>query len=151
MSATRPLLSRGSIALPYAARQSATVARLPGAELDWLRGLRERSLARVVAEGLPSPRVEAWKYTNLNSLAQAEFEAAGGEVAGSAPAANEAGTPAAIELPRFLADDVAVHRMVFVNGSFRRELSDLRDLPAGVSIESLADTLARAPDRKSVV
>lgn len=142
MSATRPIASRGSIALPYAARQGATVARLPGAELDWLRRLREQSLARVVAEGLPSPRVEAWKYTNLNSLAQAEFEVAEFE---RAAAANEAGAPAAVELPRFLAEDVAVHRMVFVNGSFRRELSDLRDLPAGVSIESLADTLARAP------
>ncbi len=145
MSATRPILSRGSIALPYAERQSAAVARLPGAELDWLRRLRERSLARVVAEGLPSQRVEAWKYTNLNSLAQAEFEAAAVGMAGRAPAANEAGGAAAVELPRFLADDVAAHRMVFVNGGFRRELSDLGDLPAGVSIESLADTLARAP------
>jgi Fe-S cluster assembly protein SufD len=140
MSATRPILARGSIALPYAARQSATVARLPGAELDWLRRLREQSLARVVAEGVPSPRVESWKYTNLNSLAQAEFEAAE-----RAPAAHEAGVPAAVELPRFLAEDVAVHRMVFVNGSFRRELSDLDGLPEGASAESLADVLARAP------
>src|SRR3546814_11577198 len=106
MSATRPILSRSSIALPYAARQSETVARLPGAELDWLRRLREQSLARVVAEGVPTPRVESWKYTNLNSLAQAEFEVAERE-----PADTEAGAPAVVELPRLLAEDVADHRI----------------------------------------
>src|SRR3546814_10669850 len=87
-------------------------------------------------------RVESWKYPNLTPRAQAEFE-----VAERAPAANEAGAPAVVELPRFLAEDIAVHRMVFVNGGFRRELSDLRDLPAGVSTESLADTLARTPQK----
>jgi Fe-S cluster assembly protein SufD len=36
--------------------------------------------------------------------------------------------------------------MVFVNGRFRRELSDLAGLPAGASVESLADLLARDPE-----
>jgi Fe-S cluster assembly protein SufD len=134
MTATRPT-RRGSIALPYAERQKATVAALPGAGLDWLRRLREDSLAKAVAEGLPSQRVERWKYTNLNALAQASLETA----------ANQAGTPAAVELPGFLADGVAAYRMVFVNGAFRRELSDLADLPAGARVESLADLLAREP------
>jgi Fe-S cluster assembly protein SufD len=131
MTAPRP----ASIALPYAARQAAMVGRLPGADIAWLRRLREESLARVVDGGVPSPRVERWKYTNLNALAQVEFEAA----------ANEAGTAAAVALPRFLGDDVAVHRMVFLNGAFRRELSDLAGLPGGATIESLADVLARDP------
>ena len=131
MTAPRPK----TIALPYAARQAAAVGRLPGAEIAWLRRLREESLARVVDGGVPSPRVERWKYTNLNALAQVEFETA----------ANEAGAPATVALPRFLADDVAVHRMVFLNGAFRRELSDVAGLPGGATVESLADVLARAP------
>lgn len=130
MSAPRP----ASIALPYAARQAAVVGRLPGAGIAWLRRVREEALARVVESGVPSPRVERWKYTNLNALAQLEFEAA-----------NEAGAPLPVAVPRFLADDVAAHRMVFLNGAFRRELSDLAGLPAGASIESLADLLARDP------
>jgi Fe-S cluster assembly protein SufD len=136
MTAPRP----ASIALPYAARQAATVGRLPGAEIAWLRRLREESLARVVDGGVPSPRVERWKYTNLNALAQAEFETAVFD-----GAANEVGTPAAVALPQFLADDVAVHRMVFLNGAFRRELSDFAGLPGGATIESLGDVLARDP------
>lgn len=132
MTAARPV----SIALPYAALQAAVVGRLPGTELAWLRRLREESLGRVVDGGVPSPRVERWKYTNLNALAQTEFQAA----------ANEAGAPVAVALPSFLAADVAVHRMVFVNGAFRRELSDVTALPAGATIESLADGLARDPE-----
>ncbi len=134
MTATRPT-RRGSIALPYAERQKARIGALPGAGLDWLRRLREESLARAVTDGLPSPRIERWKYTNLNALAQTEFETP----------ANEAGAPSKVELPRFLADGVVAHRMVFVNGGFRRELSDLAGLPDGAGVESLADLLARDP------
>lgn len=135
MSAPRP----ASIALPYAARQAAVIDRLPGAGVDWLRRLRADALAQVVDGGVPSPRVERWKYTNLRSLAETEFQAAEVEVA------NEGGAPAAVAVPRFLADDAPVHRMVFVNGAFRRELSDLAGLPAGATVDSLADALARDP------
>lgn len=132
MIAPRP----ASIALPYAQRQNAAVDRLPGRDVRWLRRLREESLARAVADGVPSPRVERWKYTNLNALAQADFEIA----------ANDAGRPVDVTVPGFLADDVAVHRLLFVNGAMRRELSDLSGLPQGARVESLADLLARAPE-----
>ena len=81
-----------TIALPYAERNAEMVGRLPGADIPWLRRLREDAIARVTREGVPSTRVERWKYTNLNALARIEF----------AVAANEPGTPAAVELPEFL-------------------------------------------------
>ena len=48
------------IPLPYAERSAGTLARLPGADIPWLRRLREEAIARVVREGVPSPRVERW-------------------------------------------------------------------------------------------
>ena len=132
MPATRP----ASIALPYAARQAAAIDRLPGAGVDWLRRLRAAAAGRVVNDGVPRVRVERWKYTNLAALAQTEFEVA----------ANDAGTALPVALPQFFADGIASHRMVFVNGLFRRELSDLAGLADGATVESLADALARDPD-----
>jgi Fe-S cluster assembly protein SufD len=43
-------------------------AGLAGAGLDWLE--RQRSLARqrVLAEGVPTAKQEAWRYTGLKSL-----------------------------------------------------------------------------------
>ncbi|GIK98380.1 MAG: Fe-S cluster assembly protein SufD [Alphaproteobacteria bacterium] len=124
-----------AIALPYAERSARAVSELPGADVAWLRRLREDALARVMREGVPSPRVERWKYTNLGALAKAGF----------ATAANETGAPVAVELPRFLPAQTPAYRMVFLNGVFRRELSDLAGLPDGATVDSLADLLARDP------
>ena len=92
MTATRPA-RRGSIALPYAERQTEIIGALPGADVAWLRRLREDSLATAVAEGLPSQRVERWKYTNLNALAQASLETAANQALGGTWAGDEYPAP----------------------------------------------------------
>jgi len=38
---------------------------LPGAGLGWLKALREDGIERFEALGLPTPKLEAWKYTRL--------------------------------------------------------------------------------------
>ncbi len=62
-----------SIPLAYAERYREFAPALPGADLPWLKTLRQEAIARFSALGLPSPRVEAWKYTNLGSLAKQPF------------------------------------------------------------------------------
>ncbi len=121
-----------SIAFPYAERFGAVQAALPGGDLSWLAGLRTEAIARVRDSGLPTQRVEAWKYTSLNDLAKTEFAAAD---AGSTE------VPASAERDSLLPWDAPAHRMVFVNGRFRAELSDLGAFPANAILRPLADAV----------
>ena len=73
-------------------------------------GWRRESLDAALRDGLPLVRSEAWKYTPLRALERRSF----------APAADRA--------PAFdaaLLDAVPAPRMVFVNGRFDAERSDL--------------------------
>lgn len=105
-----------------------------GAGIDWVEDLRRRGRDAYAGQGLPTPRVEAWKFTNLRRLAAAELAAPGtkgGDVA-------LPGT-----LPEAALD---AHRLVLVNGRFRPDLSDIGALPAGVALAPLADMLGTAPE-----
>jgi Fe-S cluster assembly protein SufD len=119
---------------PFADHYPRLAPALPGAGLPWVQRLRAGGLERYRRLGLPGPRVEAWKYTNLNPLAKIDF----------APAINGAAAPAAtVPADRVLA--LEGHRLVVVNGRFRPDLSALDRLPAGVVAGGLADTLVRDP------
>ena len=103
---------------PYLAQYGALKARLPGAGLPWLTGLREAGLGHFSDRGFPTLKQEDWKYTNLNALKKLEVEApaAGGE----ATAVNA--------LPRLLSTEPGA-RLVFVNGCFDPAASDFGSLP----------------------
>jgi Fe-S cluster assembly protein SufD len=98
-------------------------ARLPGARLPWTQALREGAAEAFRAQGFPTRRVEAWKYTDLRQVADAGFDEALSAV-DSAP-----------ELPP--AHGSA--RAVFVDGRCRPDLSTLGSVAYGV--ESLAASL----------
>ncbi len=104
---------------------------------EWLRGLRADAAARFVEQGLPSRRLEEWRYTNVTPLASVGFELAGSE---SAQVTREA--VEAISFPVF-----ACSVFVFVDGRFRPELSSPRALSGSLRVESLAELRARAPER----
>jgi len=108
---------------------------LPGAGLPWLRELREDSIARFGKLGLPTPRVEAWKYTRLRPLERTRF----------APA----GATAQVDLdklPALLPHAGVGHRVIFVNGRLRQCLALLGDQPEGVELGGLADALRQNPE-----
>jgi Fe-S cluster assembly protein SufD len=96
--------------------------RLPGARLPWVEALRERAADAFRAQGFPTRRVEAWKYTDLAAVTGASF----GE-----PLTSVDDAPA---LPAATAP-----RAVFVDGRFRPDLSSLGALGYGVA--SLAQAL----------
>ncbi|MEX1204079.1 MAG: Fe-S cluster assembly protein SufD [Dongiaceae bacterium] len=122
--------------LPYAERFAAVAAGLPGQGLPWLAELRADSIARVTALGLPTPRIERWKYTNLNPLLTTDFVPApdGKRSLGSA-------APAGL-----LPAERTAHRLVFVNGALRRDLSRIGALPAGVALAGFAEALTDDPE-----
>lgn len=109
-------------------------ADLPGREVPWLAALRERALQRFRAEGLPTPRDEAWRHTHLMGLAGKAFAPVAALTDGDM-----------IDAARLLrtADQP---RLVFVDGHYVASLSHLPELPAGVRIDSLAALLREAPE-----
>jgi Fe-S cluster assembly protein SufD len=89
--------------------------------------VQEAAFAAFTRLGLPTVKEEAWRYTNLAPLTKRSFQlaTADGLVTASLQSA----------IPFF--DESATTRMVFVNGFFQRELSDLRGLPAGIEVSCL--------------
>src|SRR6266545_5196790 len=97
---------------------------------------RWRELA-MNAEVLPHRRVEEWKYTDLRALMrEAKPLAVPPDAAAKARAKDALATLAAID----------ARRIVFVDGAFVPELSDLARLEPGLTIGSMAQALA-AGDR----
>lgn len=102
--------------------------RLPGARMPWIEALRERASEAFRAQGFPTRRAEAWKYTDLAAVTGATF----GEpltTVDDAPALPAARGP----------------RAVFVDGRFRPDLSSLAGL--GFEVASLAEALPRLEGR----
>jgi Fe-S cluster assembly protein SufD len=124
----RPIRTAAETAL--AANFAAAKASLPGA--DGVAALREEAFRRFEAGGLPSRRIEEWKYTDLRALMR--------EAKPLAPLPDAAARRWAAESAALLAS-IDARRIVFVDGSFVPELSDLSDLEPGLSIRSMASAL----------
>jgi Fe-S cluster assembly protein SufD len=104
---------------------------LPG--VGSVAALREDAFRRFESEGLPHRRVEEWKYTDLRALMRE-----------ARPLASPPDAAAKARAERALATLVAIEarRIVFVDGAFVPELSDLAALEAGLTIRSTAQALA---------
>ena len=106
----------------------------PGAEAgelagaSWLGRLKAAAAREFAAKGLPTRKVEAWKYTDLKPLAEIPFRRA--EVQDDAdvralPAALDLGSPQG-------------YRLVFVNGRYRPDLSFCDLSEAGLRVVPLS-------------
>jgi Fe-S cluster assembly protein SufD len=84
-------------------------------------------------EGLPHRRIEEWKYTDLRAIMREAKPLAGPPDAAARARAKSAGA---------LVGDIETRRLVFVDGAFVLELSDLGGLEIGLTVGSLADALA---------
>ncbi len=103
-------------------------SRLPGP-----LALREEAFRRFDAEGLPHRRIEEWKYTDLRALMRDAKPLAAAPSAAAKARAKDAGQ---------LLADMDARRLVFVDGAFVAELSDLSGLEPGLTIRSMAEALA---------
>lgn len=80
---------------------------------------RQALLEAARRDGLPGKRVERWKYTSLLALGQRRFA-----------------TAAAVAVDAAALAHVPSPRVVFVNGRHAPALSDLRGLPAHVTVQT---------------
>ena len=122
-------LVQGRDTYEAAFEQVGRAAALP----DFASGLRDRAFARFSDLGFPTTKLERWRFTNVTPIAKTPFILA-------PPAEVQGSTLAPYELPT-----VSGLRLVFVNGRYVQDLSVLSELPAGISIRSLAETLATDP------
>jgi Fe-S cluster assembly protein SufD len=120
----------------YTAEYQTIASALPGQNLPWLQALRKDALEKFSAQGFPSPREEEWRYTNVSGIEKKLFLPTTGLAAGDVDAGR---------LQAYRLQDAWV--VVLVNGHFSAELSKLDGLPEAVSVMSMADALAKQPDR----
>ena len=99
----------------------------------WLRTLREDAFARFCSTGFPTTRDEDWRFTNVSAIAQSSFQLS--------PDTHKISSA---DLQEFRMPGAAC-RLVFVNGRFVTELSDLGPLPKGVKVNGLAHEVTKNP------
>lgn len=117
------------------ASESLAAAFTPTAgEPAWLVEARGRGLSAFRSAGLPTTRLEAWRYTSLAPLSALTL-------ARHLPGA------AGPDLPALLARAGKLEgpRLVFVNGRYRPDLTRRAGLPAGATLLSLGEALREAP------
>ena len=95
--------------------------------------MREDAFRQFDTRGLPHRRVEEWKYTDLRALMRDLYPLAPPADVGARAKAKKAGN---------LLGDLACRRLVFIDGAFAPDLSDLTSEP-GIVIGSMANALSK--------
>ncbi|MFT4583762.1 MAG: Fe-S cluster assembly protein SufD [Gammaproteobacteria bacterium] len=105
---------------------------LPGAEKAEVIAVRERAFLKFEASGIPTSKLEDWKYTDIGSLRDTGYIALGtAESADSDP----------IELSDLPLPNFTPHVAVFLDGAYCARLSSLDSLPRGVSLSTIGSLL----------
>jgi Fe-S cluster assembly protein SufD len=97
---------------------------------------RREAFDRFARAGFPTSRDEEWRFTPVGPIARSSWRLGG--VGTGVPVTQEQ-----LEPYRFGAADWAT--LVFVDGRFAPALSHRPELPAGITVEPLAEALARDP------
>jgi Fe-S cluster assembly protein SufD len=101
----------------------------------WLKKLRQEGFARFSEAGFPTTRDEDWRFTNPNAIAQTPFRLI----------RNGNSLPSQKDIEQFRMSGVSC-QLVFVDGRFVPGLSAIGNLPAGVTVGSLAAEIVRHPE-----
>ena len=129
MSATIQIAGLGNYLETFTRLQQRT-SRQP----EWLRSLREDAFGRFCDVGFPTTQDEDWRFTNVAPISQATFDLP----------EDDQPRLTAKELGSFILPGAAC-RLVFVNGRYASELSDVGHLPAGVEASGVADAIRTIP------
>jgi Fe-S cluster assembly protein SufD len=98
---------------------------LAGHHVPWIVGARQSAFERFMLHGLPTRREEEWKYTDVAPIGKRES---------LAPDNIPPDPSSEAALYAWALSKENIHLMVFVNGHYSHELSEMGELPAGVSL-----------------
>jgi Fe-S cluster assembly protein SufD len=103
---------------------------------SWLTRARRRARDRFQALGWPTTADEDWRFTSVAPIVETRFALAvdGRTALGRA------------DLTPFRLPEIARSELVFVNGRFVPDLSNIEALPRGVRVQNLASTLRADPE-----
>lgn len=102
-------------------------------QLPGLEATRESAIRSFADAGFPTPRIETWKYTNLNRLARTGYD----------PLADVAQVDMGAWSSLFID---GAHLLVIVNGRYDATASAIGDLPQGVAAAPLSVAVDEAGD-----
>lgn len=105
---------------------------LAGHDVPWVLAARQSAFARFAEHGFPTRREEEWKYTDVSLISSRTS---------LAPDNIPPDPSSEAKLLAWTLSSAGMHLMVFVNGHYVPSLSSVGNLPAGVRLENLADTL----------
>ena len=105
-----------------------------GREPSWLQTLRQAGFDRFSEAGFPTTHDEDWRFTNISVIAQTNFQLNGTGLR----------IPTSRQIAPYRVEGAAC-QLVFVDGLFSAELSNLGKLPRGVTVANLAAQIARDP------
>ncbi len=100
-------------------------------ESEIIRDLRKNAFDEFMKVGYPTKKHENWRFTDLSSLTKAEYQFTNREIS---------------KIDREIIDNHSIDnsfRIVFVNGIFDTELSELRDISKHIAIKSIFDSSGR--------
>src|SRR4028119_102703 len=100
-------------------------------QATWLKILRENAFAYFVENGFPRVEVEDWKYTNVAELAGENYTIATSQTVVSPAQSTE-----------FIFAETQKSVLVFVDGIFNQELSNISAINNGAIVLTLSDALA---------
>ncbi len=100
----------------------------------WLKKLREDAFARFCEVGFPTTRDEDWRFTNVAAIARTAFRPAG------------AAKLTKQQVAAFRVEETTAATLVFVNGRWDAELSQVDRLPKGVTVASLREQIESHPE-----
>lgn len=89
----------------------------PVTDIEWLNQARQKSMNAFVEIGLPGPRVEEWKYTNLSSMNSKTYAVA--------ETADNVDTAIADKIDETILTDIDGSKVVFVDGFYKAEFSSI--------------------------
>lgn len=104
--------------------------------LSWLSAHRQSAFDQFQKEGFPTRHHENWKYTDVSRITKTGFITAN-------PTHNAIQTD---ELDKLKFNTENCHELVFINGQFSAEHSDIGSLDDQVVIGSLRDALKNTPE-----
>ena len=130
------VVSSAADAADYVAAQQVAAGALPAAGTPWLDASRDKAKAILADVGLPTTRLEDWKYTNTRSITRSRFD----------PVLRSESWSDTAVIEQLKVPELNSHRLVFADGIFVSGLSSDADLPRGGRVMSMAQLLKSEPE-----